>query len=184
VDGLPVRRRDGRPEDVISAPPYQLPDRVSGYRAGAINAIIDYCRSLSPIGSRYVSHTWRPDGVATSVYLPPPAVIVPPWGEQWAFGIALKGVSLTVYAGTLSIDGKGDYATVETALTLVATTEWVYLKWLRGSGGITVEQTTSRPSSSSTAVAVPLYRFDQAGGTAYKLALCCHIGDVHLGAPL
>jgi len=50
--------------------PRPLPDRISGFRSGVINGLIDFCETLRPINSRTVWHTWTPGGIIPEAAAP------------------------------------------------------------------------------------------------------------------
>ncbi|MFH1604938.1 MAG: hypothetical protein ABIH03_13640, partial [Pseudomonadota bacterium] len=56
-----------------------MPDRITGFRSGVINGLIDFCESLRPMNTRTVRHTWMPSGVASEAAVPLIPDDVLPW---------------------------------------------------------------------------------------------------------
>ena len=98
-----------------STSPIPWPDRISGFRSGVINAIIDALDSLRPIASGTVWHEWRSDGVVTHSK-----------GGTGAASAAATFSGVAYVAGTRT-----------TGLTATATKPWI--KCNRSTGAATEE---------------------------------------------
>jgi hypothetical protein len=107
--------------------PVSLPDKISGWREGVINGLIDYVASLRPLPGAGVAHDWTPDGLRTRMAAP----IAPgfPWGKV-AWGYVYPWESATqfrVLAGEVQIGTQTPVSCADT--TVAITTEYAYVGW-------------------------------------------------------
>ena len=85
-----------------SMSPVTWPERITGFRSGVINAIIDAMESLRPIPSPTVRHEWRSDGTVSHA-AGEAAQDLFPW-DKMAFGYALAGGAVvTINGGEIQI---------------------------------------------------------------------------------
>lgn len=144
--------------------PIPLPDRVSGFRSGVINGILDYLESLRPRPSATARPEWRPDGVAYNVA----REMTPTWRPMALFDLYDVGTT------TLKVRGTGDDKTaciagvwtavvgggeeLDADITLSASA-YLYLLLTRtpGGGTATLEQSPTLPDGDDDAEAVVLY---------------------------
>jgi len=106
-----------------------------------------------------------------------------PW-TRLNFGYRMASPDITVFAGSIRLHGKGNYAVAEATVTLAGATEYVYVYWHRddpSNNGIT--HATSEPVSDATVARVPLYKFTADSGF-YDAPDICHLGDINCDLPL
>lgn len=177
--------------------PVIWPERISGFRSGVINALIDAVDSLRPVDTATVKHEWRSDGTAAHARRPPAASREFPFGPLYSFGLLpLTATTVKVYAGYLHIHGRGSYLASTATVTLSGATAYVYAEFARSAGtfAIAAASSASIPSTNSAShYRLPLYCLISEATSWYRLANVDDDGvagvlhgghDIHIGTAI
>lgn len=151
--------------------PPALPQKINGFRATVINALIDYVESLQPIRTASVLHRWTSKGVAYEIARRDESLSEDP--SQWAFGCTLSGDTLTVQTGTFYVQGLvgGEYELAGTDYSLPASPSdgnycYPTVRFELESKTLSLVLGTDKPDMVANEVLVPLVRLKATGSPA------------------
>jgi hypothetical protein len=148
--------------------PVQLPDRISGFRSGAINGILDYLESLRPIDTRSVWHEWTPGGVASHGASGASGTVME--AEPWdVTSFSPSTGSVTLETGDVEIHGETLAGTTTSyvtpaSLTLTISTSgtvyvWLEAAWSGSAWSASLGSGTSKPNDTGSAYRKLLWSF-------------------------
>lgn len=151
--------------------PPMLPQKINGFRANVINALIDYVESLQPLRSASILHSWTSRGVSYELARNDSGQGDSP--EDWAFGCTLSGNTLTVQTGTFYVQGlvNGVYELAGADYTLPASpTDGDYcfptVRFQVAPKTLSLVLGTGKPAMVANEVLVPLVRIKATGTPA------------------
>lgn len=165
-------------------PPMAWPERISGFRSGVINSIIDALDSLRPISSPTVRHEWRSDGTVSHAGTGDGGSSDPyAWLKILRFGYSINttdAAKVDVKAGSIFKDKITPLSVAATTIT-ITTLSYIYVEAdIPDLTAGTIQVQAPLPVSDDTYFRRPLFRFNLSGGAAVISELCWTGGNIDL----